>query len=121
MPELPEVEVLVRHLAPVLRARRIRAVTVYRRRVIRPTPPRRFAEALVGATFETVRRRGKYLLFSLHLPAGGRGLLILGHLGMTGRMYVLPKSHALPKHAAIVFTLGGEQQFVFEDTRTSGD
>jgi len=119
MPELPEVEVLVRHLEPLLRNKIIRAVLVRRSKVLRPTSTRRFANALRGAKFTGLSRRGKYLLFALR-PAGQPGtLLVVGHLGMTGRMYLLPAEAALPKHAAVVLDLG-PRKFVFEDTRYFG-
>ena len=46
-------------------------------------------------------------------------MTLVGHLGMTGRMYLSPKSEPLPKHAAVVFELGREN-FIFEDTRYFG-
>lgn len=46
-------------------------------------------------------------------------MTLVGHLGMTGRMYLLPAKSELPKHAAVVLNLGGES-FVFEDTRYFG-
>ena len=64
-------------------------------------------------------RRGKYLLFHLRTSRAAKPLLILGHLGMTGRMYLLPTKGTLPKHAAVVLNLGNEK-FVFEDTRYFG-
>ena len=63
MPELPEVEVLVRHLRPLLHGKKIRAVQIRRERVIRPTPAKQLEHALRGATFTDVSRRGKFLLF----------------------------------------------------------
>ena len=45
--------------------------------------------------------------------------MLVGHLGMTGRMYLLPAKARLPKHAAVVLDLGREN-FVFEDTRYFG-
>ena len=117
MPELPEVEVLVRHLRPLLSGRKIRSVSVRRAKVLHPTPVATFSKTLIGATIQEVRRRGKYLLFDLKK---GRGrLVLLGHLGMTGRMFVAAKKEALPKHTAVVFDLGGKQ-FIYEDTRYFG-
>ena len=117
MPELPEVEVLVRHLRPLLSGRKIEAVAVRRAKVLHPTPVATFTKTLTGATIQEVRRRGKYLLFDLKK---GRGhFVLLGHLGMTGRMFVAGKKEALPKHAAVVFDLGGKQ-FIYEDTRYFG-
>jgi formamidopyrimidine-DNA glycosylase len=121
VPELPEVEVLVRHLAPLLKGRKIRAVRVNRAKVLAPTTARELTQALLGAEFCGVARRGKYLLFELRRSkrAEPRTLLLVGHLGMTGRMYVLPAQEPLPKHAAVVLGLGREN-FIFEDTRYFG-
>lgn len=118
MPELPEVEVLARHLAPLLRGKTVRAVEVRRAKVLRPTTPAQLTHALVGATFTGLRRRGKYLLFDLKKP-GTSQFSSLGHLGMTGRMFLQPHAVALPKHAALVLDLG-RLRFVYEDTRYFG-
>jgi formamidopyrimidine-DNA glycosylase len=119
MPELPEVEVLKRHLAPLVCERTIREVRLLRAKVLSPTSPTMFRRTLRGATFVDVSRRGKYLLFDL-CSAKRRGKFRLtGHLGMTGRMYLLPAAAPLPKHAAVVLDLGREK-FVFEDTRYFG-
>src|SRR5690348_12168404 len=115
MPELPEVEVLVRHLAPALRNRKIKSVEVRRARIVLPNTPDEFSRGLSGATFLELSRRGKYLLFELHGRDRNKFTLV-GHLGMTGRMYLLPSKSALPKHAAAVFHFGS-QNFIFEDTR----
>lgn len=119
MPELPEVEVLVRHLAPLLRKRKINSVQVRRARVVLPHSPEQFSSRLRGATFVEVSRRGKYLLFDLTTGRKGKEFQLVGHLGMTGRMYLLPLKSVLPKHAAVVVNLGVEN-FVFEDTRYFG-
>ena len=119
MPELPEVEVLVRHLAPLLEGKTIRRVLVRRSRVLRPTSERRFARVLTGAKFTALSRRGKYLLFQLRLPRRKTSIELLGHLGMTGRMYLRPAGETPPKHAAVIFHLGA-QDFIYEDTRYFG-
>ena len=119
MPELPEVEVLVRHLAPLLKNKTITGVKVLRARVLRPTIPAQFEQALRDATFHSLRRRGKYLLFTLRQPRARNSFILLGHLGMTGRMYLQPFERPLPKHAAVTFDVG-QFRFVFEDTRYFG-
>lgn len=119
MPELPEVEVLVRHLRPLLRGKKIRAVQIRRERVIRPTTANQLKQALRGATFAEVSRRGKFLLFQLRRPAKQPPVQLVGHLGMTGRMFLTRKTEPLPKHAAVVLDLGREQ-FVYEDQRYFG-
>ncbi len=119
MPELPEVEVLARHLRPLLTGKTIREVTVRRAKVLHPTSPGKFAKVLRGAKFSGLQRRGKYLLFELRSPSSREKLLLLGHLGMTGRMYLAPKTEPLPKHAAVVLNLGAKD-FIYEDTRYFG-
>ena len=118
MPELPEVEVLVRHLDPLLRGRKIRGIRVFRRRVLRPTSERDLGRIVRNARISSVRRRGKYILFDLSAPAKKRVMLI-GHLGMTGRFYLARSSMPLPKHASVVFDLGADN-LIFEDTRYFG-
>lgn len=117
MPELPEVEILVRHLAPLLPGHRVRAVQVGRPRVTRPDPPDRLVAALTGATFREVTRRGKYLVFSL--GRARRAVTVLGHLGMTGRMWLQATGEPLPRHLAAALDLG-RQRLVFEDVRFFG-
>jgi len=119
MPELPEVEVLVRHLGPLIKGKTIRAVEVRRARVLAPTSEAEFSAGLIGATFGGLSRRGKYLLFTLERPAPREPLLLVGHLGMTGRIYLLPNAAPLPTHAAVVMSLG-DTRFVYEDTRYFG-
>ena len=119
MPELPEVEVLARHMDRVLRGRTVREVSVLRTKSTQPTSARRIREALTGGRFLSVRRRAKYLLFEID-PAGNAPVFtLLGHLGMTGRMYLLPARRRLPRHAVVTMDLG-RHQFVFEDTRYFG-
>ena len=119
MPELPEIEVLIRHLRPALRGKIIRGVDARRAKVLSPTSPQKFRRALRGAKFTGLSRRGKYLLFRLRAPDNGKPFTVLGHLGMTGRMFLAAKGARLPKHAAMVFDLGG-RNFIYEDPRCFG-
>lgn len=119
MPELPEVEVLARHLRPLIQNKTIRGVKVRRAKVLAPTSPAGLKRVLLGAKFTGLSRRGKYLLFELR-PRGRRAaVFVAGHLGMTGRIYLARRGLALPKHAAVVLNLGRED-LIFEDTRYFG-
>jgi formamidopyrimidine-DNA glycosylase len=80
MPELPEVETVMRGLAAVLEGRRIAAAAVARPDLRWPFPAG-LAARLTGARVLGFRRRGKYMLMRVE---GGDSLLI--HLGMSGRM-----------------------------------
>lgn len=119
MPELPEVEVLVRHLRPLLRGKTIRVVQIRRERVIRPTSAAKLKRVLRGAKFVELSRRGKFLLFQLQHPQRKTPFTLVGHLGMTGRMFVLRHGEPLPKHAAVVLDLV-RGRFVYEDQRYFG-
>lgn len=122
---MPEVEILVRHLRPLLRGKTVRSVSVRRDRATRPTPPREFERALAGSKIKDLGRRGKYLLFQLvrsrvRAPGlQGDVFTVLGHLGMSGRMFIASKNEELPTHTAVVFNLG-DRNFIYEDTRYFG-
>jgi formamidopyrimidine-DNA glycosylase len=83
MPELPEVETVMRGLQPVLEGRRIASVALRRDGLRFPFPPD-FAERLSGRTVTALWRRAKYILAGLD-----SGDILLVHLGMTGRFTVL--------------------------------
>jgi formamidopyrimidine-DNA glycosylase len=119
MPELPEVEILVRHLSPRLKMKTIRRVEVRRAKVLLPTTTRQFRNALSGARFIGVTRRGKYLLFELRRPGKRGRLTLVGHLGMTGRIYLQRQNGTLPRHAAVIFNFG-KVNLIYEDTRYFG-
>ena len=90
MPELPEVEVTRRGLAPRLAGRVISGVEVREPRLRWPISAE--VRGLAGRTVKAVRRRGKYLLVDC-----GDGHLIL-HLGMSGSLRVLPPGTPAGKH-----------------------
>ena len=71
----------------------------------------------VRAKILQVRRRAKYLLFDLKIRSNAT-VLLLGHLGMTGRMYVQSSRAALLTHGREVRLNRG--MLVFEDTRYFG-
>ena len=118
MPELPEVEVLRRHLAGILPGRRIQSVEVLRPRVTRPWQESHLSGAWAGSVFEEVGRRGKHLVFRLQGPSGAHAWMH-AHLGMTGRILVEEASRPLPRHAAVVLGLGRDR-WVLVDPRQFG-
>ncbi|HET8954094.1 MAG TPA: bifunctional DNA-formamidopyrimidine glycosylase/DNA-(apurinic or apyrimidinic site) lyase [Solirubrobacterales bacterium] len=81
MPELPEVETVVRQLEPEVEGHRIERLEVLDERWSRPVPPARLGSAVDGATIERLGRRGKYILMGLD---GDRTLVM--HLRMTGNL-----------------------------------
>ncbi len=82
MPELPEVEITRRGIAPFVEGRIVTGVVVRDRRLRWPVP-RDLARQMTGLRVRGVLRRGKYLLFDC-----GEGWLIV-HLGMSGSLRVI--------------------------------
>ncbi|MEM8812944.1 MAG: DNA-formamidopyrimidine glycosylase family protein, partial [Pseudomonadota bacterium] len=87
MPELPEVETVVRGLRPSLEGARIDAVTLARPDLRFPFPPN-FAAVLNGTTVTALSRRAKYVLADLE-----NGYVLVAHLGMSGSFRVEEPSH----------------------------
>jgi formamidopyrimidine-DNA glycosylase len=88
MPELPEVETVMRGLAAVLEGQRITEVEQRRPDLRFPFPPD-LVRRMEGRRVLSFRRRAKYMLMRLE---GGESLLI--HLGMSGRMVARPAGAA---------------------------
>ncbi len=109
MPELPEVETVMRGLRAVLERRTIRAASVSRPDLRWPFPAG-LAERLAGARVEGFRRRGKYMLMRL---SGGDSVLV--HLGMSGRMVARPAADgaAAPRDGA---PAAAHEHFALETT-----
>ncbi len=115
MPELPEVETIVRGLRPRLEGRRLVRVVQRRDDLRFPLPPR-FAERLTGRRVETIGRRAKYILFHLD-----QGEVLLCHLGMSGRMVLVDRpDQPLARHDHIVFTTEDGWEVRFNDARRFG-
>src|SRR5438046_95110 len=116
MPELPEVETVVRMLAPLC-GRVIRDVIVLHKPTIAGSPSK--LRMLRGRRIERVHRRAKYIRMDLD---GGMGLVT--HLRMTGWLGVLPAGAAIPKlepYVRVRFVLDdGAEHLVFSDIRTFG-
>jgi len=115
MPELPEVEVIRRGLAPRVQGRRLLGVIVGEKRLRQESAAAELQEWLPGRAILDLERRGKYLLF--HLEGGVRLLL---HLGMTGRLLLLSTPSPPLPHVHLVFHLEGGLDLVFQDVRRFG-
>jgi formamidopyrimidine-DNA glycosylase len=82
MPELPEVEVTRRQIAPLLVGRRIRSVRATAPSYLFLTPPGRVRRCLTGRAVASLARHGKYLVAELE-----DGSRLVVHLGMTGQLF----------------------------------
>ncbi len=113
MPELPEVETTRRGVEPHVLGRRVVAVAIHDRRLRWPVPAALKRE-FPGRKIESVIRRAKYLLFK----SGDRHLLI--HLGMSGRLRVVPKSAKPQLHDHLDIVLDSGQMLRLHDPRRFG-
>ena len=115
MPELPEVETVVRDLRPQLTGRRITSLHVSDRALRKPWASA-WKEELVGTTVAAVERRGKWIVVRLD---GGRHLVL--HLGMSGQLTVADAVEPLQNHVHLIFGLNeGNRQLRFRDIRRFG-
>ena len=112
MPELPEVEVTRRRIAPLLEGRRIARVHTSRPSYFFLTPPARLRRGLEGRALGKLERVGKYLL--AEVEGGGRLLL---HLGMTGQLFADGVKSLRLLSASRRAALTPEQQQRFEPDR----
>lgn len=115
MPELPEIETIVRGLRPDLQGRLILAAEVDWPRTVATATVEAFQQRLTGQRMEAVGRRGKYITVRL---SGGDWLLI--HLKMTGHLQVMPGDATPDKHIRAVFHLDDGRQLWFRDPRKFG-
>ena len=113
MPELPEVETIVRGLRTGLPGKAIEHLRVLRSDVLRQ-PSRDFSARLRGRVFESVHRRGKNIV--AHLTADA---VLVVNLGMTGRL-VWAQGETRTTHPAVRFTLSEGPELVYDDVRRFG-
>src|SRR4051794_32533404 len=99
MPELPEVETVVRTLRPRIVGRSIAGVVLHRADVLCP-PGTNLPAELVGRAITSVDRRGKRIVFTLD---GGSCFYV--HLGMTGQLTVVARDAPAPPHTHLEIDL----------------
>lgn len=115
MPELPEVELVVRSLRKVIVGRKILAAELLYKRLAPDHTPKKFSKNLSAATINAVERRGKFILFNLD-----SGHTLVTHLRMSGRFLLLQPDHEAPKHTHAIFYFDDESRLVFDDQRHFG-
>ena len=115
MPELPEVEHVVRALQPAIVGRRILAAELRLKRTAPKTSKPAFGRLLRNALITGVSRRGKYILIELDSDR-----LLATHLRMTGKFVCLTGDDQLPPYAHVIFHLDDDRRLVFCDMRQFG-
>lgn len=119
MPELPEVETVVRGLRLVLPGRRIEGVRFGKTDFI--DNPSAIERDLPGCRITEVQRRGKYIVLPLDRNArAGDALVLIIHLGMTGRVATRPPGDPIVPHTHAFFALDDGRELRFTDPRRFG-
>ncbi len=113
MPELPEVETVVRTLEKQVGLRTVESVNVIYSRIIDNKSVEEFSLALKGQKFEKYDRRGKFLVFTL------TDYIMIVHLRMEGKFYYFKQPQEPFKHTHLVFNLD-EGQLHYNDVRKFG-
>jgi formamidopyrimidine-DNA glycosylase len=116
MPELPEVETVVRGLRSPLIGRVAGGLWYDWGKTLRTPDPESFAARIAGQTFRAVERRAKYILCKLDDD------ILVVHLKMTGRLYVTPAGaiHDADRWVHFRLDLDSGQELRFSDARKFG-
>jgi len=115
MPELPEVEHVVRGLRRAVVGRRILAAEINLPRTVASPSTALLKRKVRGARIDAINRRGKYLLFELD-----SGDVLVVHLRMTGKFVCITPEQPLPPYPHVVFYLDDERRLIFCDMRQFG-
>lgn len=117
MPELPEVETIVRELAPRLEGHRIERVELFKRDVLRRVSRDRLLKALRRNSFVEVHRRAKHAVFRL---ASGHRLVVQPRMTGSLIVYDRPLTADEKRYAVLLCTLENQALFVYRDVRRLG-
>ncbi|ASJ52452.1 DNA-formamidopyrimidine glycosylase [Brevibacillus formosus] len=115
MPELPEVETVVRTLRGLVMGKRIESVSVHLARIVRqPDDVEAFKSLLVGQTIQDIQRRAKFIQFFLNED------VLVSHLRMEGRYGVYQADDPVEKHTHVVFHFTDGTELRYRDVRQFG-
>ncbi len=116
MPELPEVEIIARSLAPQLVGRTILDVErLDWERMVETPAVGAFRREIAGQRIVAARRRAKWLLLDLD-----RGWTLALHLRMSGRLEVHPPDDEARAHVHLIIRLDDQRRLFFDDERKFG-
>ncbi|CAI8897086.1 Formamidopyrimidine-DNA glycosylase [Brevibacillus sp. IT-7CA2] len=115
MPELPEVETVVRTLRGLVMGKTIERVSVHLARIVRqPDDVEAFKSLLVGQTIQDIQRRAKFIQFFLNED------VLVSHLRMEGRYGVYQADDPVEKHTHVVFHFTDGTELRYRDVRQFG-
>ncbi|MEO4051968.1 bifunctional DNA-formamidopyrimidine glycosylase/DNA-(apurinic or apyrimidinic site) lyase [Solibacillus sp. CAU 1738] len=134
MPELPEVEGVVRDLKPAVEGKSITGIVLSetilastaagKQCIIKNIEPHLFEQVMTGMAIEKIERRSKYIFFTI--VRDGEAFILVNHLGMTGAWFIVDSLEGITeekfrKHAHAIFTLNTGELLVYSDIRRFGE
>jgi len=126
MPELPEVETIIRRLkkgdneTPSVIGQTIQSIEVNWNRIVAQPGPEEFKEVLVGKTIIDAKRRGKFLQFPLDEGHLFTHLRMSGDMRMEKRINSERKSIPQDKHDRVIINFEADYRMVFNNIRKFG-
>ena len=115
MPELPEVETIVRELREQIINSKILDIKVNYEKIIDTHTPEEFKSILKNQTICKINRRAKYIVMQL-----SNSYFLILHLRMTGKLFIKNCDISTTKHDHIIFIMDNGKQLFYNDTRKFG-
>ena len=115
MPELPEVETIVRGLRKVIVGQKIKEVEIQESKLIKFPDKNSFINGVTKSIINSVTRRGKYLIIKL---SNQKDLIL--HLAMTGQLLIKNRAEEIKKHTHVIFRFETGQDLRFNNVRKFG-
>jgi len=115
MPELPEVEVVVKILKSKLINKKIIDVFVNNDKLLKNSSKLSFVKKIKNKTILNFNRIGKYIIFILNDDNS-----LISHLRMEGKYRIEKNKYIFRKHDHIIFELENNQYLIYNDTRAFG-
>ena len=115
MPELPEVETIVKTLRPLMVNKTIKDIDIFHPRMVKPSV-NQFKKSLLGKSIQSIERIGKFIVFFFTDE-----VVVISHLRMEGK-YIEAKdaSIRLSRFARLVFTFDDGTRMIYDDMRKFG-
>ena len=114
MPELPEVETIVRRMRPEVMGRRISDASLLWERTLATPEPAHFKKNIVGQSVNAVNRRAKYIVIQLSVDT------LIIHLRMSGDILFRNAGESPHKHDRLILNLDNKRILAFNDMRKFG-